>query len=65
MCLCMMGKELLVPSSLQGTVVQTTGRSSLTVLTEVLRFKKKKKNKNLYFGFHNLENYSLYWLLTV
>lgn len=37
------GERLLVPSSIQGTVVQTTGRSSLTVLTEVLRFKKKEK----------------------
>lgn len=52
------GGRLLVPPSLQGTVVQNTAEFSY-ILTEVLRFK-KKKNKNLYFGFCNLENYSLY-----
>lgn len=36
------GERLLIPPSLQGTVVQNTARSSLTVLNEVLRFKKRK-----------------------
>lgn len=43
------GERLLVPPSLQGAVVQNTARSCLTVLTEVLRFKKKEKEKSVFW----------------
>lgn len=49
---------VMAPPSLQAIVVQVAARSSLTILTEILRC---NNINNLCIGFRNLEDYSLYW----
>lgn len=50
---------VMAPPSLQAIVVQVAARSSLTVLTEILRC--NNNINNLCIGFCNLEDHSLYW----